>query len=87
MQPSETIAVKPVLLAAEFCALFGVSLSTMRAEMAAGRLRAFKIGAKLAVAGEDAFAWRDAHRDAAVYRGALPGRHHPAEAAGEPVPA
>src|SRR4051794_17563536 len=73
----ETVLIRPVYLAPEFCAEFGVSVSTMRQEIDAGRLRAFKLGARIAIAGEDALAWRDGLRAKGYVRGhanAHPGR-------------
>lgn len=56
------VYIRPVYLIPDFCRDFGVGRSKAYAEIRAGRLRAFRIGDRTAVAGEDALAWREARR-------------------------
>ncbi len=56
------ILVRPVYLMSDFCRDFGVSGSKAYTEIRAGRLKAFRIGDRTAVAGEDALAWREQYR-------------------------
>ena len=56
------IRVRPAYPIDDFCRDFGISRSTAYAEIRARRLKAFKIGDKTMVAGEDALAWRDLYR-------------------------
>jgi hypothetical protein len=66
------IQVRPVYTVDSFCGDFGIGRSTFYAEVRAGRLRAFKIGDKTAVAGEDALAWREQYRKAGYHRASYP---------------
>ena len=68
----DQLKVRPVYPVDEFCEDFGVSRTTAYAEIRAGRLRAFKIGERTMVAGEDAMAWRNRHREAGFRRAAYP---------------
>jgi hypothetical protein len=56
------VRVRPVYLVDEFCQDFGISRHKAGTEIRAGRLKAFKIGDRTAIAGEDALAWREARR-------------------------
>ncbi len=66
------IRVRPVYTVDAFCGDFGIGRSTFYAEVRAGRLKAFKIGDRTAVAGEDAMAWRERYRQAGYCRAAYP---------------
>ena len=68
----DQLKVRPVYSVDEFCQDFAVSRTTAYAEIQAGRLSAFKIGLRTMVAGEDAMAWRDRHREAGFRRAAYP---------------
>ena len=59
------VHVKPAYSIAGFCNDFEVGRSFTYEEIAAGRLRAFKVGARTLIAGEDAIDWRDRYRRAA----------------------
>jgi hypothetical protein len=62
MDTSLPPSIKPSYRIPEFCAAFGVGRTRAYEEIAAGRLRAFKIGRATLIAGEDALAWRDRYR-------------------------
>ena len=66
------LKVLPIYPMDDFCRDFGVGRSTAYAEIRAGRLKAFKVGDKTMVAGEDAMAWRDRHREAGFRKAAYP---------------
>jgi hypothetical protein len=66
------VQVRPVYPVNDFCRDFGVKRSTAYAEIRAGRLKAFKIGDKTMIAGEDALAWREEYRKAGYRRAAYP---------------
>jgi hypothetical protein len=66
------VRVRPAYPLKGFCQDFGVGLSTAYAEIRAGRLKAFKVGDRTMVAGEDALAWRDRYREAGYRRAAYP---------------
>jgi Helix-turn-helix domain len=57
-----------------FCEAFGVGRSTAYAEIRAERLKAFKIGNKTMIAGEDALSWRNAYREAGYRKAPSPKR-------------
>lgn len=57
-----SIIVKPAYKIPEFCRDFGVGRTVCYEEIAAGRLRTYKVGRTTLIAGEDALAWREAHR-------------------------
>jgi hypothetical protein len=57
-----TIEVRPSYRLVEFCKAFGVGRCLAYLEIAAGRLKVFKVGKLTMVAGEDALSWRDLHR-------------------------
>jgi hypothetical protein len=50
----DNVSNRPVYPVDDFCRDFGISRSTAYAEIRAGRLRAFKVGDRTMVAGEDA---------------------------------
>ena len=79
----DQLRIRPVYSVDEFSQDFAVSRSTAYAEIRAGRLRAFKIGERTMVAGEDAMAWRDRHREAGFRKAAYPS----AARAGRPLAA
>ena len=56
------INLRPVYLIDDFCREFGVGRSKAYAEIRAGRLKAFRLGDRTAIAGEDAWSWREARR-------------------------
>jgi hypothetical protein len=58
----DQVSVRPVYPIVAFCREFGIGLSKGYAEIRAGRLKAFKIGDKTMIAGEDALAWREQYR-------------------------
>lgn len=60
----DQIEIRPVYPIDHFCKDFGVRRSKAYAEIRAGRLRAFKVGPRTMVAGEDALAWRERYRGA-----------------------
>ena len=64
------INLRPTYTIDRFCEAFGVGRSTAYAEIRAGRLKAFKVGERTLIAGEDALAWRDRHRAAFPKRAA-----------------
>ena len=47
----------------EFCTQFGTGRSIVYEEIKAGRLRTFKVGGRTLIAGEDALARREMHRN------------------------
>jgi hypothetical protein len=57
--------VRPAYPIPDFCREFGVGRTTTYGEIAAGRLKAFKVRGRTLIAGEDAIAWRDEYRLAA----------------------
>lgn len=57
------LQIRPQYRLLEFCRAFGIGRTAAYAEIAAGRLRAFKVGKLTMVAGEDALAWRDGYRN------------------------
>jgi hypothetical protein len=66
------ISVRPAYTVDAFCGDFGIGRSTFYAEVRAGRLKAFKVGDKTMIAGEDAMAWRERYREAGYRRAAYP---------------
>lgn len=58
----DQIEIRPVYPIDDFCKAFGVRRSKAYAEIRAGRLKAFKVGPRTMVAGEDALAWRGRYR-------------------------
>jgi excisionase family DNA binding protein len=66
------VHVRPVYTVATFCEDFGVKKSTTYAEIREGRLRAFKVGDRTMIAGEDALAWRDRYRSEGYRKAAYP---------------
>ena len=66
------VRVRPAYPLKGFCQDFGVGLSTAYAEIRAGRLRAFKIGDRTMVVGEDAIAWRNSYREPGWRRATCP---------------
>jgi hypothetical protein len=64
------VLVRPAYRIAEFCKAFGIGRAQAYLEIAAGRLRVYKVGKLTMVAGEDALAWRDGHRKAQPPRAA-----------------
>jgi hypothetical protein len=70
----EKVYIRPVYPVDGFCDDFGIGRSTAYAEIRAGRLRAFKVGDKTMIAGEDALAWRDQYRAQGYRRAAYPGQ-------------
>jgi hypothetical protein len=66
------ISVRPAYTVDAFCGDFGIGRSTFYAEVRAGRLKAFKIGDKTMIAGEDGLAWREQYRAQGYRRGAYP---------------
>jgi excisionase family DNA binding protein len=68
----DQLRIRPVYPVDELCEDFGLSRTTVYAEILAGRLKAFKIGRKTMVAGEDALAWRDRHREAGFSKAPYP---------------
>jgi hypothetical protein len=58
----EQIVVRPVYPIPDFCREFGIGRTQAYVEIKELRLRAFKVGKRTLIAGEDAVAWRDAHR-------------------------
>jgi hypothetical protein len=60
----DQVQIRPAYQLDDFCRSFGISRSKAYAEMRAGRLRAFTIGDRRMIAGEDALAWRDRYRRA-----------------------
>jgi hypothetical protein len=70
----DKLNIRPVYPLDDLCAEFGIGRSTAYAEIRAGRLRAFKIGIRTLVAGEDALAWREQYRAQGYRRAAYPAR-------------
>jgi hypothetical protein len=68
----DQISIRPAYPIGDFCRDFGIGTSTAYAEIRAGRLKAFKIGDKTMVAGEDALAWREQYRAQGYRRAAYP---------------
>jgi excisionase family DNA binding protein len=66
------VSIRPVYPIDDFCRDFGVSRSTTYAEIRDGRLKAFKVGDKTMIAGEDAMAWREQYRAQGYRRAAYP---------------
>jgi hypothetical protein len=62
----DKVAVRPVYGLDEFCREFGIGRTLAYPEIAAGRLKAFKVGKRTLIAGEDGLSWRD------MYRGRMP---------------
>jgi hypothetical protein len=60
------VAVRPAYGIDEFCREFGIGRTLAYAEIAAGRLKPFRVRKRTLIAGEDALAWRD------LYRGQAP---------------
>ena len=60
------VVIKPAYKVPEFCAQFGTGRSIAYEEIKAGRLRTFKVGGRTLIAGEDALAWRELHRNKAA---------------------
>jgi hypothetical protein len=65
----EHLSIRPAYRFAEFCREFGIGRSAAYREIAEGRLTTYKVGKLTMVAGEDALAWRDGHRQAPPWRG------------------
>jgi hypothetical protein len=55
-----------------FCKDFGISRTGAYKEIAAGKLKTFKVGGRVMVAGEDALAWRDSYRRTGMREGVSP---------------
>jgi hypothetical protein len=68
----ERVSIRPAYPVNDFCRDFGVSRCTAYAEIRAGRLKAFKVGDRTMVAGEDALAWREHYRQAGYQRASYP---------------
>ncbi len=66
------VNIRPAYTVDDFCRDFGSSRSVAYAEIRAGRLKAFKVGDRTMIAGEDALAWRDRYRAAGFRRAAHP---------------
>ncbi len=58
----QQVRLRPAYALNSLCQEFDISRSTAYAEIKAGRLRAFKLGDKTMVAGEDAAAWLASYR-------------------------
>lgn len=56
------VLIRPQYRLAEFCREFGIGRTQAYLEIAAKRLKVFKVRKLTMVAGEDALAWRDAYR-------------------------
>jgi hypothetical protein len=56
------VQVKPVYSVEDFCNNFSLGKSKFYEEIRLGRLKAFKIGDRTVIAGEDAMLWRDRYR-------------------------
>jgi hypothetical protein len=69
---TEQIQIRPAYTVDGFCRDFGGSRSTAYAEIRAGRLKAFKVGDRTMIAGEDALAWREQYRAQGYHRAAYP---------------
>jgi excisionase family DNA binding protein len=54
--------VLPVYRVKQMAEDFGCNATTIYAAVKSGELRAFRLGAQLRIAGEDALKWRDAMR-------------------------
>ena len=50
----------------DFCEQFGFGRSFVYSEIRAGRLKAFKIGPRTCIAGDDALAWLNSYRSCAA---------------------
>jgi hypothetical protein len=70
----DKLNIRPVYPLDDLCAEFGIGRSTAYGEIRAGRLRAFKVGNRTLVAGEDALAWREHYRAQGYRRAAYPAR-------------
>ena len=68
----DQINLRPAYTVGRFSEDFGVGRSTIYAEIRAGRLKAFKVGDRTLIAGEDALAWRNRYREAGYRRAAHP---------------
>jgi excisionase family DNA binding protein len=68
------VTVRPAYTVDDFCAEFGIGKSKFYEEIRTGRLRAYKLGDRTMVAGEDGIAWRDQHRARGYCRAAFPDR-------------
>lgn len=68
----DQINLRPSYTVDGFCQDFGVGRSTAYAEIRAERLKAFKVGDRTLIAGEDALAWRNRYREAGYRRAAYP---------------
>jgi hypothetical protein len=68
----QQVPIRPAYPVNEFCNAFGISRSKAYTEIRAGRLKAFKIGDKTMIAGEDGLAWREQYRAQGYRRGAYP---------------
>lgn len=64
------VQVRPQYRLKQFCEEFGIGRTQAYLEIQAGRLRVFKVGKLTMVAGEDALAWRDSHRNIQPQRAA-----------------
>jgi excisionase family DNA binding protein len=70
----DQINLRPACTVDRFSEDFGVGRSTIYAEIRAGRLPAFKVGDRTLIAGEDALAWRNRHREAGYHKAPSPKR-------------
>ena len=68
------VMVRPAYTADGFCAEFGIGKSKFYEEIRAGRLKAYKVGDRTMIAGEDGLAWRDRYRAQGCRRAAFPDR-------------
>jgi excisionase family DNA binding protein len=68
------VMVRPAYTVDNFCAEFGVGKSKFYEEIRTGRLRAYKVGDRTMIAGEDGLAWRDRYRAQGYHRAAYPDR-------------
>ena len=58
----EHVQVRPSYRLCEFCREFGIGRTQAYDEVQVGRLRVYKVGRLTMVAGEDALAWMNSHR-------------------------
>jgi excisionase family DNA binding protein len=68
------VTVRPAYTVDDFCAEFGIGKSKLYEEIRAGRLKAYKVGNRTMIAGEDGLAWRDRYRAQGYRRAAFPDR-------------
>ena len=62
MTPVTQLMIRPSYRLSDFCDQFAIGRTAAYAEIAAGRLRVYKVGKLVIVTGEDALAWRELHR-------------------------